>query len=72
MFPSNYIDVKVPLKEDSNTSSSINSSSANVTNKLPDKVWPSSSSVAAQERTGRVLYDFIAEAPEDLTLKVKT
>lgn len=75
MFPSSYIDVKVPLNQyniSSSTSSSIISNqniNINSITPLNDKMWPSSSTVP-QEQHARVLYDFIAETTEDLTLKV--
>lgn len=58
IFPSNYIEIKVPLKDDSagsNTMSKNNISSKPISNSHP-KV--------------RVLYNFNAEVPEDLSLKV--
>lgn len=55
MFPANYIDIKIPLSDDSAVCSGSNTPSVEMGSK----------SVKC-----RVLYDFVAEQPEDLSLRV--
>lgn len=57
MFPSSYISVKVPIKESSNNQSH---QSQTITTKPIQQSQP----------TARALYNFNAEAPEDLSLQV--
>lgn len=57
MFPSSYINVKVPIKESSSTPSQ---QSQAMTSK---PIQPS-------QPRARALYNFSAEAPEDLSLQV--
>lgn len=65
MFPSGYIDVKVPIRDV--VSVAVPSAKINANNSK-DTI-PSSSS--QQNRIARALYDFNAETSEDLTLKVR-
>lgn len=57
MFPCSYINVKVPIRE----SSSIQNHSSQAT---------TSKSIQKSQPTARALYNFTAEAPEDLSLQV--
>lgn len=53
MFPSSYIDVKVPIRESS-----------------PSKNQQTSTPIQKNQPTARALFNFVAEAPEDLSLQV--
>lgn len=59
MFPSSYINVKVPIRESSSTKSQ------------PSQAMAPSPPVQKSEPTARALYNFTAETHEDLTLQVK-
>lgn len=65
MFPSSYIEVKVPIREVVTVA------------ELPSRLSNSKDTIATssssqQNRMARALYDFNAETPEDLTLKVRS
>lgn len=57
MFPSSYINVKVPIRESSSTKSQ------------PSQAMAPSPPVQKSEPTARALYNFTAETHEDLTLQ---
>lgn len=60
MFPSSYINVKVPIREIRESTSTKNHQSQAT----------SSTPIQKSQPTARALYNFTAEAPEDLSLQV--
>ncbi len=63
MFPSSYINVKVPIRESSSSSSSTKNHQSQAMTSTPiPKSQPTPKA--------RALYNFTAEAPEDLSLQV--
>ncbi|XP_055691716.1 SH3 domain-containing protein 19 [Lutzomyia longipalpis] len=61
MFPINFIEIRVPLKEEKSKTQQITTTNGPVAKQ--------SAPIANTSRKARVLYDFTAEVPEDLTLR---
>lgn len=73
MFPTNYIEVKVPLQEDripSAATHSISSSSTKTAPKYGDISYSGTNSFNKHHPKVRVLYTFNAETLDDLTILV--
>lgn len=73
LFPVNYVDIKVPLKSPvvTNKISNINQQGPNYAPTTTIKTMPKVVEEPVEQRRCRALYDFNAEAEEDLSITVR-